>query len=313
MVFQFRKAPQFYQTHGKGPAMVLLHGFLEDGTIWDRYVDHLSKKYFLIVLDLPGHGKSGVVAKTHSMELMAEAVYELLQLLKIDTVVLVGHSMGGYVSLAFAEMHPETLSGLVLLNSTPEADGPERIENRNRALEMIPKEKEKIIGMALSNLFSENARTLYCDEIKKLKQQANGFATEGILANIRGMRDRKDRTSILTAVSKTKWLLCGDQDPVVPLKTSRNVSKKPVPLSKYCMGATWDGLKMKLILKIFYFLSIFFTLNRFLKDFFLYLVHPKIENHEKQLLKTIVLLFWFRLQYFWARLRYYPQGHQSHQ
>lgn len=98
--------------------MVLLHGFLEDGTIWDRYVDHLSKKYFLIVLDLPGHGKSGVVAKTHSMELMAEAVYELLQLLKIDTVVLVGHSMGGYVSLAFAEMHPETLSGLVLLNST---------------------------------------------------------------------------------------------------------------------------------------------------------------------------------------------------
>ncbi|HPF11790.1 MAG TPA: alpha/beta hydrolase [Flavobacteriaceae bacterium] len=240
--------------------MVLLHGFLEDGTIWDRYVDHLSKKYFLIVLDLPGHGKSGVVAKTHSMELMAEAVYELLQLLKIDTVVLVGHSMGGYVSLAFAEMHPETLSGLVLLNSTPEADGPERIENRNRALEMIPKEKEKIIGMALSNLFSENARTLYCDEIKKLKQQANGFATEGILANIRGMRDRKDRTSILTAVSKTKWLLCGDQDPVVPLKTSRNVSKKTGTPIQILHGSHMGWLENEANIKDFLlFVDFFYT------------------------------------------------------
>jgi pimeloyl-ACP methyl ester carboxylesterase len=117
--------------------MLLLHGFLESSTIWSTIVPELSKYNTLVILDLPGHGKSGCIAETHSMELMAEVVHSLLKFLKIKSVSFVGHSMGGYVALAFAEKYEHNIERLVLLNSTTNEDSTERKRNRERSLNII--------------------------------------------------------------------------------------------------------------------------------------------------------------------------------
>ena len=94
--------------NGKKP-LVLLHGFMENTTIWDEMEAHLSKDFILIKIDLPGHGKSKVYQGIHTVELMAEKVKEVIDALKLEKINLLGHSLGGYVSLAFAEKFPEIL------------------------------------------------------------------------------------------------------------------------------------------------------------------------------------------------------------
>ena len=106
-----------FTDEGKGTAVVLLHGFLENKTMWKAFVPELSKKYRVITVDLLGHGETECLGYVHAMEDQADMLFALLLHLKIRKVVLVGHSMGGYVALAFAELYPDYMKGLFLLNS----------------------------------------------------------------------------------------------------------------------------------------------------------------------------------------------------
>ena len=91
-----------HEISGKGKKpLVLLHGFMENTTIWDEMEAHLSKDFTLIKIDLPGHGKSKIYQEIHTVELMAEKVKEVIDALKLEKINLLGHSLGGYVSLAF--------------------------------------------------------------------------------------------------------------------------------------------------------------------------------------------------------------------
>ena len=114
--------------------VVLLHGYLESMFVWDDFVPLLYKRVRVVTLDLPGHGISEVRGECHSMEYLADVVRDALQALGIACCTLVGHSMGGYVALAFCERHPEMLDGLVLFSSTPNADTEEKRENRRREI-----------------------------------------------------------------------------------------------------------------------------------------------------------------------------------
>lgn len=224
MKYHYNDFTIFYSVSGTGPALVLLHGFLESSAIWNRLIPELSDRYTVIILDLPGHGKSETIDEIHSMELLAEVVNNLLGHLEIETVGMVGHSMGGYVALAFAELFPRKLAGLVLLNSTAVADSKERKENRTRALRLLEMDKKSFIGMAISNLFTEETRLLFPTEIESLKIAAYSFPNKGIMANIKGMRDRKDRTHILKQLTAKKWIIAGTKDPIVPLSQIKLLS-----------------------------------------------------------------------------------------
>ena len=224
MIFQYDNTSIYYESQGKGPTIVLLHGFLESSSIWKNFIKPLSKKYTVILIDLPGHGKSDSISETHSMELIAKVVNELLHFLKIDKAIFVGHSMGGYAALAFTELFEENVLKLILLNSTTEADSDERKENRNRATQLIEKEKKPFLSMAISNLFSEKSRSEFSKEIALLKKEALLFSSHGIIANIIGMRDRKDRTEILKKFPRTKWIVCGNEDPIVPISISKRIA-----------------------------------------------------------------------------------------
>ena len=221
MIYHFKGVPVFYQVVGQGPPIVLLHGFLERSTIWFRLVPELMKRRTIVSMDLPGHGKSGCLDETHSMELMAEVVVSLLKELKITEAGIVGHSMGGYVLLALAELYPSVVDELFLLNSTSLADSPERLQNRKRALKVISENKKLFVQTAIPNLFTEKSRLQFPIEIATLKEEAATFPTEGITAMIRGMMIRKDRTEALKNFSKKKVILCGKEDPIVPISDSK--------------------------------------------------------------------------------------------
>lgn len=139
MTFQYKNSEIFYETFGKGSAIVLLHGFLESSTMWKPLIPQLSKNNTLVTIDFPGHGKSDVISKIHSMELMAVVVNAILQHVQISTATFIGHSMGGYVTLAMADLFPEKVERIILLNSTAIADLEEKKKIAIDLLILLPK------------------------------------------------------------------------------------------------------------------------------------------------------------------------------
>ena len=122
MILNYNNTHIYYEIQGKGPALVLLHGFLESITMWEPLIPKTIENKTVITIDLPCHGKSGCIGKVHSMELMAEVVHYILKYHTIKSATFMGHSMGGYVALAYAEMYDAEVNTLILLNSTPAED-----------------------------------------------------------------------------------------------------------------------------------------------------------------------------------------------
>ncbi len=226
MIQMYKNTPLFYSSKGKGNPIVLLHGFLESSSIWDPFIEKLSEKRQVITIDLPGHGKSGNFAEIHSMELMADAVFTIIQELNIKEVTLVGHSMGGYVGLAFCKKFPILLKGIVLLNSTPESDNEERRINRDRAIKIVRKNKDSYISMAIANLLSAKNRELFPEQLEKLKKEALSLSEEGIIAALKGMKIRTDETSTLTLYNGSKYMVAGDKDPVLNFSDTELVANR---------------------------------------------------------------------------------------
>jgi pimeloyl-ACP methyl ester carboxylesterase len=201
-----------YSDKGKGTAIVLLHGFLENSTMWDYFSGEFAKKYRVITLDLLGHGQTGCLGYIHTMEDMADAVHAVLHELRIRKAVLMGHSMGGYVALAFAELYPDMVKGIVLQNSTSLADGEERKKNRDRAIKAVKQAYTAFVRMSIANLFSEENREKFANEIEALRTEALKTPLQGIVAALEGMKTRKDREVILHFAPYPKLLVLGKQD-----------------------------------------------------------------------------------------------------
>jgi len=208
---------------GKGTAVVLLHGFLENKTMWRELVPSLAKKNRVISIDLLGHGETDCLGYIHSMEENAEIVDAILSHLRIRKAVFIGHSMGGYVALAFAELHINKVKGLVLLNSTALEDSIERKINRDRAIKAVKQNYINFVRMSIANLFSENNRDLLNNEIEKVKLEALKTPLQGIVASLEGMKIRKDRQFILKETDFPKLLILGEKDGVLLYKD--NVSQ----------------------------------------------------------------------------------------
>lgn len=188
--------------------------------MWDFYTDSLAKKNKVITIDLLGHGQTECMGYVHTMEDMADAVHAVLQALRVRKTVLVGHSMGGYVALAFAELYPDNVKGIVLLNSTSRADSEERKLNRDRAIRAVKQSYTSFIGMSIANLFSENNREKLSKEIESVKQQALKTPLQGIVAALEGMKIRKDREVLLHFAPYPILLVLGKKDPVLPYEDS---------------------------------------------------------------------------------------------
>jgi len=204
-----------YSDIGTGTAVVLLHGFLENKTMWKDLAPKLAEKNRVISIDLLGHGDSDCLGYVHSMEENAEIVKAVLSNLKIRKTIIIGHSMGGYVALALAELYPQFIKGLVLLNSTAKEDSEERKLNRDRAIKAVKQNYLNFVRMSIVNLFSENNRDRLENEIEKVKLEALKTPLQGIIASLEGMKIRKDRQFILKESNFPKMLILGKKDGVL--------------------------------------------------------------------------------------------------
>lgn len=209
-----------YTDSGAGSAIVLLHGFLENKKMWQDYVTLFSEKHRIITIDLLGHGKSEPLRYVHSMEENANVVHEVLEHLKIEKAIILGHSMGGYVGLAFAELFPKSIQKLVLLNSTSREDSAEKKLNRTRAIKAVKQNYVGFVSLAIANLFSENNRTRLADKIENVKTEALKTPLQGIIASLEGMKIRKDRESLLQQNLFPVLLILGKKDPVLNYEDS---------------------------------------------------------------------------------------------
>ncbi len=211
----FKNTTISYSDQGKGTAVVLLHGFLENQSMWKAILPQLSKKNRIITIDLLGHGGTDCLGYVHTMEDQADVVQHVLHELKIRKAVLIGHSMGGYVALAFAELYPEGVKGIVLVNSTSRADSEERKRNRDRAIVAVKQNYSAFIRMSIANLFSENNRERLDSHIEGVKLEALKTPLQGIVAALEGMKIRKDREVILHFAPYPIQLILGKKDGVL--------------------------------------------------------------------------------------------------
>ncbi|MFN7100384.1 MAG: alpha/beta fold hydrolase [Flavobacterium sp.] len=211
----FKNTTISFTDEGKGTAIVLLHGFLENKSMWDFYVPELAKKNRVISIDLLGHGSTECLGYVHTMEDNADVVHAVLSELRIRKAIFVGHSMGGYVALAFAELYPDMIKGLVLLNSTARADSEERKKNRDRAIKAVKQSFVNFISLSIGNLFSENNRERLAATIENVKKEALKTPLQGIVASLEGMKIRQDREVLLHLTPFPKLLILGEKDPVL--------------------------------------------------------------------------------------------------
>ncbi len=213
---KFKYGNVHYTVQGKGRAIILLHGFLESHAVWHDFAKDLSKSYRVICIDLPGHGKTDCFGYIHTMELMAECVKTVLSKLRLTKYILVGHSMGGYVSLAFAEKYSDNVKGLVLFHSTAASDTEEKKADRERAIKACKRNHNLYVREAINKLFAPDNIALFPKEIKKVQDIAVATTNQGIIDCLEGMKVRSNREVILKFAPFPVLFINGGKDAVIP-------------------------------------------------------------------------------------------------
>lgn len=225
-ILDFQTANIFYRVVGDGPAVILLHGIPLTGEVWNDVVDSLTGFKF-IVPDLPGSGQSGLIKDT-SMEGMAEVIRAILDKEKVFSVCLIGHSIGGYISLAFAEKYTTYLSGLGLFHSTSYPDSEERKAARKKAIEAINnKGAHEFLKTSIPNLFSPGHKEQNKKAMEELIEETNNFSPQALVSYYEAMMKRRDRRNILKDIQAPVLLIAGKYDTAVPLNDSLAQSHLP--------------------------------------------------------------------------------------
>lgn len=201
--------------------VVLLHGYLESMLVWDDFIPYIYKEIRVVTIDLPGHGISVVQGECHPMEFLADTVADAMLALGIERYTVVGHSMGGYVALALCERYADRLDGLVLLSSTPNADTPEKAENRRREIALVKSgKKEMLARVAPAAGFAETNRRRMADAIADLTELVTVTEEEGIVALLNGMIERPDRHAMLQASKVRQLFILGRKDDYIPVEVA---------------------------------------------------------------------------------------------
>ena len=207
-----------YKSTGSGPVIVFLHGFCEAKEVWESSHARLSGKYRVISIDFPGSGQSESAGEL-SIDSMAEQVYHLLKSLKIDKYIIVGHSMGGYVSLALAEKHPEVLVGLCLFHSTAYPDSEEKKQQRNKTINYLNEHGvEAFIRPFVPPLFYPQNRAACEKDIQMLIEVGCKVPLKIIGSCVATMRDRPDRTHVLKEAKFPVLFIIGKNDTSIKME-----------------------------------------------------------------------------------------------
>jgi pimeloyl-ACP methyl ester carboxylesterase len=205
-----------YEEIGEGTPMVLVHGFPLDHTIWEPLIPHLRADARLIMPDLRGHGKSAAPEGAYSMRQMADDILALIDRLKLNRVVLVGHSMGGYIGLAFARAYPQRLAGLGFIATHAAADG---LEQRQTRLKMANKVRRKGVDFVAADMAPK--LTGHPGLAEHLHELIKGASPNGVIGALKGMADRPDSTEFLSEIQVPAVVVYGADDGIIPLERAQ--------------------------------------------------------------------------------------------
>jgi pimeloyl-ACP methyl ester carboxylesterase len=201
---------------GNGKPVVLLHGFCESNQIWGVFATLLSQRCQLIVPDLPGFGASKLPATPFTIDRAAEIMWQWLDSIGIKHPVLIGHSMGGYVTLAMTEQRPDSVAGFSLFHSTAKADTAEKKQNRDKVIAFVNKNGvAPFIETYVPGLFFNKESP----SIKDVYQVAYGTQAATLVAWAEAMRDRPARRHVLDDFDKPVLIIAGEKDEIIPLDT----------------------------------------------------------------------------------------------
>ena len=219
---QYQHKKVSYTITGNGPAVVLIHGFAETGHIWQNTVSALHQHYTCIIPDLPGSGESESIGfeqeVTNIIDNFAIIIKEILVQESIAKCIMIGHSMGGYVSLSFAEQFPERITGLGLFHSTAYADSEEKKLNRLKSIQFIRNNGvNEFLKTSIPGLFKQPYHKLISEVFL---QQTMQTSANTCIQYYEGMMSRKDRIQVLKALTVPVLFIIGEFDMAVPLSQS---------------------------------------------------------------------------------------------
>jgi pimeloyl-ACP methyl ester carboxylesterase len=220
----YQSSTIFYRSIGTGKPVVFIHGFGEDGDIWQTQIDFLKERCQLIIPDLPGSGQSEMI-EDMSMEGMADVIKAILdnELQEAEEVFLFGHSMGGYITLAFVEKYPSLLAAFGLIHSSAFADNEEKKNTRAKAITFIEKNGAyDFLKTSIPDLFLKGQEGTASSDpfITELIEKGKNFSPEALIAYYRAMINRPDRIQVLRSFPGPVLFIIGQHDKAIPLQQS---------------------------------------------------------------------------------------------
>ena len=206
-----------YNMAGEGSAVVLLHGFGADNNVWNDQVDFLSRNYLVIAPDLPGISTSELISDV-SMEGLADVVKQIAEAEELDSIILIGHSMGGYATLAFAEKHPELLKGFGLFHSGAGADNDEKKANRQKGIEFVRKQgAASFLETTAPKMFGATTKNENTGIYERFMKHLPGMSNEAVIDYYEAMMQRPERTSVLKNAKVPVLFIYGREDEIIDL------------------------------------------------------------------------------------------------
>jgi len=208
----------FYRKLGRGHPVLLIHGFCETHEIWNGFADKLAEKFEVSAIDLPGFGASPMLTKPFSIEDAGVAVGNWIDQSNLKLPIVIGHSLGGYVTLAMARKFPTKFAGIVLFQSTAYPDSEERKVNRNRVIEFVKTHgTDPFIDTFVPGLFFDKSHPA----ISEVYRIARKTRQETLTAYAAAMRDRPSSTDLKAFFRKPVLVLGGGEDPIISAEITR--------------------------------------------------------------------------------------------
>ena len=212
-----------YERRGKGMPLVLIHGYPLDHSIWNETISQLENDFDLILPDVRGFGESSTVDAPYTLSDIANDLAALLDSLGVERTTLAGHSMGGYIALAFAKAFPERVTGLALVSSQTASDTPERKEGRYKTAADVSQKGVQIVADGMTDKLTPNQSVR--DVIRPLIAKQS---VAGVTGALKAMAEREDLTSFLASFGQPLVLIHGDADELIPVERAREI-KSLVP------------------------------------------------------------------------------------
>lgn len=207
----------YYRRSGQGPALLLIHGFPATGSLWDDVARQLEQDFTLLIPDLPGAGNSRLEGESISIEAIADCMKAILDDAQVETAAICGHSMGGYIALAFAKKYPDRMAGLTLVHSTAAADDAAKKALREKTIALIRKGgKEGFIREFIPTLYGTRFKETQPQKVKAQAEAAQRMPEATMIAFYTAMMERPDSLEALQDMDLPVQWVIGGEDALIP-------------------------------------------------------------------------------------------------